>query len=404
MDEALKIAIMPGKSALYDKHIELVSKSRLADFAGYLMPLWFSSISAEHAAVRESAGLFDCTHMGVLQVSGPGAEAFINYFATNNVSAISPGKSQYSYVLDHSGDILDDIIVSKIENNNYMIVVNAANEEKIKDWIGPLAAQHQGVIVKDLKNSPDLDAKVDIAFQGPKSADILGLIIGDCPFNQQVQSLKPFTFVLGRIDGVEVIVSRSGYTGAKIGFEIFIHPDKAPWIWDAILEKGKQFGAVPCGLGARDSLRIEAGLPLYGHELAGAHHITPFEAGYGWAVKLEKETFIGADSIADTSDMTVARLALSGEKGVRPIRIGDGVVSAGGVCIGEVLSCAKAGDKQIAISYIQKEFAEVGNPIGIYYLARSKGQVAKGRLEKAVTGDKLDSDITGEILTRFERF
>jgi glycine cleavage system aminomethyltransferase T len=141
MNETLKIAIMPGKSALYAKHIELVSKSRLADFAGYLMPLWFSSISAEHAAVRESAGLFDCTHMGVLQVSGPGAEAFINYFATNNVSAISPGKSQYSYVLDHSGDILDDIIVSKIESNNYMIVVNAANEEKIKDWIGPLADQ-----------------------------------------------------------------------------------------------------------------------------------------------------------------------------------------------------------------------------------------------------------------------
>lgn len=404
MDNTSKNSTELRKSALYDKHIELVSKSRLAEFASYLMPLWYSTISTEHAAVRNTAGLFDCTHMGVLEISGIGAESFINNLATNNVSTLESGKSQYSYVLDQSGHILDDIIVSKIEDNKYMVVVNAANEEKIKNWITPLAADCDGLLFKDLKNSTSPDGKVDIALQGPKSAETLGLIIDDLGFNEKVQSLKPFTFAPGEIDGTEVIISRTGYTGAKVGFEIFIQSDKAPYLWDAILEKGKLLGVIPCGLGARDSLRVEAGLPLYGHELAGPHNITPFEAGYGWAVKLDKKTFIGKTSIADTSDMQVARLVLPGEKGVRPIREGDAVVSDEGVCIGEVLSCAKADERQIAISYIQKQFTSEATPIGIYYLARSKGQVAKGRKEKSVTGDKLESDIAGEIVSRFERF
>lgn len=404
MDEKSNNMSKSAKSALYHKHIELVSKSRLADFEGYLMPLWFSSISTEHAAVRNCAGIFDCTHMGVVEISGPRAESFINNLTTNDISALKTGKSQYSYILDHSGNILDDIIVSEIDKNKYLLVVNAANEEKIKDWIGQQADKYDGLVLKDLKNSPDSDALVVIALQGPESANILGLIIDEDQLKEQVQSLKPFTLASGKIEGVDVIISRTGYTGASIGFEIFIHPDKAPWIWDEILDKGKQFGVLPCGLAARDSLRIEAGLPLYGHELAGPYNITPFEAGYGWAVKLNKETFIGKETIADSSDMTVARIALAGKKGVRPIRIGDGVVSEDGVCIGEVLSCAKAGEKQFALCYIKKEFAGPGNAIGVYYLARSRGQAAKGRKEKAVTGDKLDSDIEGKIVSRFEKF
>jgi glycine cleavage system T protein len=403
MDDTSKNGQTPLKSALYDKHIELVSKSRLAEFAGYLMPLWYSSISAEHRAVRNTAGLFDCTHMGVLEISGPDSESFLNNLTTNNVSALLPGKSQYSYVLNESGGILDDIIVSKLDECEYMVVVNAANESKIKDWIEPVVSNCTGIVFKDLKNS-GAKGKVDMALQGPKSAEILSLIIDDETLNEKVQSLKPFTFVCGEIAGIDVIISRTGYTGAKIGFEIFIQADKAPWMWDMILEKGKELGAIPCGLGARDSLRIEAGLPLYGHELAGPQNITPFEAGYGWAVKLEKNTFIGKDSIADTSEMKVIRISMPGEKGVRPIREGDGVVSGGEVCIGEVLSCAKAGDKQIAICYIQKKFAEEGTVIGVYYMARSKGQVAKGRKEKAITGETLDSDIAGIIVSRFERF
>ena len=186
-----------------------------------------------------------------------------------------------------------------------------------------------------------------------------------------------------------------------------MHPEKAAELWELLLERGKPLGVVPCGLGARDSLRIEAGLPLYGHELAGEFNISPYEAGYGWAVKLEKDFFIGRAVMQKKSggrDMRVARIELPGEKGIRPARQHDGILDEKGNCIGWVLSCAGAGDKQIALAYISEKTAEENKPVGLYYLARSKSQIEKGRKEQIWKNEKTEPDISGKIVTRFAKF
>ena len=192
-----------------------------------------------------------------------------------------------------------------------------------------------------------------------------------------------------------------------MGFELFVHPDQAPRIWNLILEAGEPLGVLPCGLGARDSLRIEAGLPLYGHELAGTFGISPFEAGYGWAVKLDKTFFIGKAPMAKTAqsyDMQVARLEMSAAKGVRPVRPDDPVLDAQGVCIGWVLSSAKVDEKQYALAYISRSEANEGNALGVYYLARSPSQVQQGRHERMDKGQKAEADLAGTVIGRFEKF
>ena len=164
---------------------------------------------------------------------------------------------------------------------------------------------------------------------------------------------------------------------------------------------------MPCGLGSRDSLRIEAGLPLYGHELAGKHNISPFEAGYGWAVKLDKEFFVGKSAMVENkanSSMKVVRLALAGQKGVRPVREDDGVLDERGRCTGWVLSSTKVADTQITLALVEKENISKDGKVGVYYLARSQSQIAKEKLEKVDIGQQLDTDVEGTVLSRFERF
>jgi glycine cleavage system T protein len=404
----------PVGSVLYGEHLKLTDKSHIAEFAGFLMPLWYSSISEEHAAVRQHAGVFDCTHMGALDVCGKEAEDFLNAVTTNNVRALQIGAAQYSYILDAAGNVLDDIIVYRRGEERFMVVVNASNEPKIKAY---LAAIQAGKAVIDLsnpgrkiKNAPvrDMrdtrtgqDCRVDIALQGPASAEVLSRM-ADKPTVEQVKALKSFTFFEGKLAGLDCIISRTGYTGAKVGFELFVHPGQAAKLWQKLIEAG----ALPCGLGARDSLRVEAGLPLYGHELAGPYNISPFEAGYGWAVKLDKEFFIGKpamEKISKSFDMQVARVELPGEKGIRPVRQNDGIISDG-VCMGWVLSCAKAGQRQIALAYVEKNKAAEENSVGVYYLARSESQQSKGRKLTVRQNEKLDGDISGEIVSRFERF
>jgi glycine hydroxymethyltransferase len=209
---------------------------------------------------------------------------------------------------------------------------------------------------------------------------------------------------LGKFD---CIIARTGYTGSKIGFELFVHPDDASKLWEKMLQKFEGHGLVPCGLGARDSLRIEAGLPLYGHELAGQFNISPFEAGYGWAVKLDKEFFIGKkpmEQIAKNYDMEVARVELPGEKGIRPVRQNDAVLNSDGECTGWVLSCAKIEEKQIALVYMSKECTEQGNPVGLYYLARSRDQLEQGRKDRVEKAEHVSPDLAGVVLSRFAKF
>ena len=408
-------------SVLYQQHLKLIEKNRLAEFAGYLMPLWFSSISAEHNAVRESAGLFDCTHMGVLEFAGENAGDFLNTVATNDIGRLKIGSAQYSYVLDAAGNVLDDIIVYRRSEDKFMVVVNAANEPKIKAYLrallnneaildieNPTRKLGNKPVVRDMRDTGSgSDCRVDIALQGPVSMDLLLSIIKKQDSKEQLQNLKSFHLIETELEGIDCIISRTGYTGAKVCYELFVHPDRAAELWELLLERGKPFGVVPCGLGARDSLRIEAGLPLYGHELDGEFNISPFEAGYGWAVKLEKDFFVGQAAMQKKSedrDMQVARIELPGEKGIRPVRQHDGILDENGMCIGWVLSCAGADDKQIALAYISKEIAEENKPVGLYYLARSKSQIEKGKESKIQKNEKTEPDISGKIVTRFAKF
>jgi glycine hydroxymethyltransferase len=416
-------------TVLYQEHLRLTSKARLAPFAGYLMPLWYSSISAEHHVVRCAAGIFDCTHMGVMQIEGPDAAGFLNLATTNDIGALGVGQAQYSYILDAAGNVLDDIIVYRRSEDKYMLVVNAANTPKIKAYLQQLAA---GELIIDIDQPDKLmpyrpiihdltdpgsgtHCRVDIALQGPASNNILLSLVDRRTLKDQISALKSFHFLEGRIQGMDCLISRTGYTGSKVGFELFIHPKNAPRLWNLLLEAGSKLGLLPCGLGARDSLRIEAGLPLYGHELAGMFNISPFEAGYGWAVKLQKDFFIGKApirKIAEAHTMQVARLELPGEKGIRPVRQNDPVLNGRGKCIGWVLSCAnapqlsssKSGDKQITLSYLARESAFEQSPIGIYYLARSENQIGQGRRQNVELGQTIEPDLTGIIVSRFAKF
>ncbi|MCK4886491.1 MAG: glycine cleavage system aminomethyltransferase GcvT [Planctomycetes bacterium] len=406
----------PTKSVLYEKHLELTQKSQMADFAGYIMPLWYSSIKAEHDAVRQKAGIFDCTHMSTIEVAGDNSAGFLDIITTNKISSMQVGQAKYSYILDAAGNILDDIIIYRRKEDNFMVVVNAGNEKKIRAYLKALLDNEIVIdveqpdkkigftpIIRDMKDyACCADRRVDIAVQGPASLDIVLKLLQTGVGQDSITGLRPFHFIEAELSGVNCIIARTGYTGAKICFELFVSPENAEHLWDILIEAG----GLPCGLGSRDSLRIEAGLPLYGHELAGKFNISPFEAGYGWAVKLDKDFFIGKAAMLDVSknhSMKVLRLELDGQKGVRPVRGHDIVLDDNGKCIGEILSCAKIGGKQIALAYVNKN-ANEPDKIEIYYLARNERQVQQGRKESINIGEKCDGDITGKIISRFQKF
>ena len=411
----------PGPSVLYNEHLKLTSKSRIAAFAGYLMPLWYSSIAEEHRAVRRRAGLFDCTHMGVLEVCGDEAAGFLNVVATNEIGRLLVGRAQYSYILDAAGNVLDDIIIYRRGDSDFMVVVNAANEPKVRLYFQGLL---EGRVILDAKDpakelecrpvirdmrAPDRaqDGRVDIALQGPASIETLARLAEDASLGQRLADLKSFALLEDRLAGMDCLICRTGYTGSKVGFELFVSPARAPELWSAILEAGKPMGVLPCGLGARDSLRFEGGLPLYGHELDGKFGISPFEAGYGWAVKLEKDFFIGRapmQQVAGTYEMTVVRLDLPGARGVRPVRPEDPVLDERGDCVGWVLSSAKVEDRQYSLAFVNRTVAREGTRLGLYYLARSEAQVQQGRCQAVEKGDNLKADIEGAVASRFGKF
>ncbi len=417
-------ATEPGPSVLYDEHVRRTGKSHIAAFAGYLMPLWYSSIAEEHRAVRARAGLFDCTHMGVLEVSGVDAARFLDLVTTNRISDLKAGRARYSYVLDAAGNVLDDIIVYRRDADNFMVVVNAANEPKIRFYLGELREGRAAVdaeesawaaklpslqvAVRDMRDPRQpRDRRVDIALQGPATTDTLAKLTDDASTAQRISELKSFTFVQERLAGTDCLVCRTGYTGSSFGVELFVDPEQAPRLWNLILEAGEPLGVLPCGLGARDSLRIEAGLPLYGHELDGKFNISPFEAGYGWAVKLEKEFFIGKAAmahVAETYDMEVARMELPATRGIRPVRPDDAILDGDGTCVGWVLSAAKVGEKQYALAYVVRDAAREGRELGAYYLARSQSQVEQGRQQTVEKGQKQVADLAGTVVSRFARF
>lgn len=274
MEENLK------KTCLYDSHVALGAK--MSPFAGFMMPIQYSSITEEHNAVRHAVGMFDVSHMGEIFVSGPDAEKFVNHIFTNEIRGFEPGKVLYGMMLHPDGGVVDDLLVYReFEPDHFLLVVNAANIDKDYEWI---LSQTEGYDVKVVNDS---DNWGQIAVQGPGAEKVVTEVLGLAA----AAALTFYTYYEAKWNGHRMVVSRTGYTGED-GFELYTTCEDIKEIWKKLLDNG----VVPCGLGCRDTLRFEAGLPLYGDELSDT--ITPIEAGLGMFCKLDKEEFIGKDVVA----------------------------------------------------------------------------------------------------------
>ncbi|MBS7633629.1 glycine cleavage system aminomethyltransferase GcvT [Candidatus Bathyarchaeota archaeon] len=275
------------RTQLYETHKKTAS---LTLFAGFEMPLLYEGIIAEHLAVRNNVGIFDISHMGRVTISGADAERFLNYVITNDVSKLTSNSAQYSVMCNEKGGIIDDFVVYRLEAEKFMIVFNASNRKKDYDWI----VKNTKTLSVEIKDVSDDVAM--FAVQGPKAEKTLQAIS-----TTDLSKIERFKCSPSRLADVDVFMARTGYTGED-GFEIFVwdsplaKPDKAVKLWNAILDAGKAYGIMPCGLGARDTLRLEAGLCLYGNDID--ENTTPLEAGLGFVVKLQKEDFIGKAALA----------------------------------------------------------------------------------------------------------
>ena len=279
------------RTPFYDKHVE--NHGMLIDFGGWELPVEYTGIIPEHEAVRNAAGLFDVSHMGEVTVEGKGAEAYIQKMITNDIAPMEETQIYYSPMCYPDGGVVDDLLVYKYNTEKFFIVINAANTEKDVAWF--LSHVTGDVVVEDVS------AKyAQLALQGPKAEKILQKIT-----DKNLDEIKFFHFCdQVKLGTVDAFVSRNGYTGED-GFEILIAPKDAGTLWDMIMEAGKEEGMIPCGLGARDTLRFEACLPLYGHEITET--ISPLEAGLGYFVKLDKEDFIGRDALRDQKEKGLTR-------------------------------------------------------------------------------------------------
>ncbi|SDI32175.1 glycine cleavage system aminomethyltransferase GcvT [Natribacillus halophilus] len=280
------------RTALYDRHVSLGAK--MVPFGGFEMPVQYESIKAEHQAVREAVGLFDVSHMGEALIAGETAYTTMQRIMSNDVSRLEVGKAQYSLMCNETGGVVDDFLVYQLAEDKYMVIPNAANREKDIAWLKQHA--EAGTIVTDVSDDYAL-----LALQGPKAMEVLQSLT-----EEDVSSIGFFRFKAEvDINGRPAIVSRSGYTGED-GYEIYCDSSEAGEIWDALLQAGESAGIQPCGLGARDTLRFEAGLPLYGQEISET--ISPLEAKLGFAVKVNKEAdFIGKAALAAEKENKPAR-------------------------------------------------------------------------------------------------
>src|SRR3954470_16471840 len=261
------------RTPLYGCHLE--AAARMVDFAGWEMPVQYTGVIEEHRAVRTAAGLFDVSHMGEVRVKGAGAEAFLQRLTPNDVSKLVPGRAHYSGLLTEQGTYIDDILIYRLAPEAFLVVVNASNAPRDFEWIAARAAG-----APDVEVTNESDRYALLALQGRRAVDILAPLA-----SPDVTGLKYYGFAEGKVNGVPALISRTGYTGED-GFELYLAPEGAPAVWRRLLADGAAHGLVPAGLGARDTLRLEAGMALYGHEIDET--TTPLEAGLGWVVKLDK--------------------------------------------------------------------------------------------------------------------
>lgn len=402
------------QTPLHDLHLELGAK--MVPFAGYDMPVWYTSVSEEHQATRTQAGLFDVAHMGVFEITGESAEDFLNDVTTNDITLLAPGEAHYSYLLDIDGIPHDDIFVYRLAPTRFMMVVNASNNDKDWAWLNAVkngeviidperpwvkANGHQRVQLRDLRaTSSGDDRRVDLALQGPASRDVLLSLEGSDEDKAKIRRMKWAEVIEVTLAGYDLVISRTGYTGERVAFEIFVHPEQAAALFRLLVNQG----ATPCGLAARDSLRTEAGLPLYGHELAGDLKMNPADAGFVSFVKTWKPFFVGKRAFMEHEaqrDHVCTRFRMD-HKGVRPPHAGDPILDRRGRVIGTVTSCSIDMDGyQTGQALLKTEYIAEGTPLLVFSnAARSKA----GKSPAALTmGDRATVPDTATVLSRFPR-
>ena len=342
------------KTPLNKAHRDL--GARMVDFGGWDMPVQYSGVIDEHLAVRSTAGLFDVSHMGEIEVRGKGALDFIQELTTNDASKLVDEQVQYSAMCYEDGGVVDDVTLYRFSAEHYMFCVNAANTDKDFVWMQEVLQQGDFPDV-ELENISDSIGQ--IALQGPKAESILARLT-DCDLG----AIAYYRFTEGKVDGAECVISRTGYTGED-GFELYCAADKTEALWTSLLIAGKPVGLVPIGLGARDTLRLEKKYALYGHEIS--KEITPLEAGLGWITKLEKQSFVGRAVLADMQRKGVPRRLVGirmTEPGIPregyPLYVGDDEV--GVVTSGTMSPSLKVG---IALGLVASEHAAIGTKLTV---------------------------------------
>jgi aminomethyltransferase len=346
-------AQMEGKKTpLYDTHVKY--GGRIVEFGGWLLPVQYSGVLAEHKAVRTCAGLFDVSHMGEIWAEGQGAFAFLQNLVTNDLMDLEVSQSRYSPMCYREGGTVDDLLIYKFGNERYLIVVNAANIEKDWNWM------QENTSSFDVKLTNKSDFTGQLALQGPKALEILKKLT-----TAPIENIGYYHFMDDVIvAGKKVIVSRTGYTGED-GFEIYCDPSAAVYLWDAIMDAGKEEGILPAGLGCRDTLRFECCMPLYGHELS--QEITPLMAGLGMFVKLDKEAFNGKEALEAQKTNGLPQRVMGVEITGRGIARAGFPVQIDGKVIGRVTTGSPAPTlgKNMALVLIDTPYATIGNEIFI---------------------------------------
>ena len=404
------------RTALFEIHRKLGAK--MVPFAGWEMPVWYTSVIEEHLATRLAAGLFDVSHMGVYQAEGPQAAPFLDSVFTNDVDGLAVGESHYTQLLAPDGSVIDDAMIYRRGDRTYLIVVNASNDDKDWAWLEAVRtgtvrvdgrrpgarAYGRGVVLRNLRDpEAGKDQRVDIALQGPRALEILLALGPDAGTTARLRALPWAGVTEVVLAGFDLVVSRTGYTGERVAFELFVHPSKSAALWDALLKVGVALGLKPVGLGARDSLRTEAGLPLYGNEMAGHHGLGVGHAGFASYVKTYKPWFVGREAFLRQEaerQSEVVRFRFD-EKGVRMAHHGDPVVDRRGRVIGFVTSCAVDRDGYLlGQACLERKSTVEGTPIGVFQGGYKPAPAAPAG---PAAGDRLSVPTPATVLPRFMR-
>jgi aminomethyltransferase len=338
------------RTPLYDRHV--AAGARMVEFGGWEMPVQYTGLIEEHRAVRTAAGIFDVSHMGEFRVAGENAEAFVQHLTPNDVRKLTPGRIHYSALLTPEGTFVDDLLVYRIAADEFMLVVNAGNLEG--DFAWTLSQPQLGVELENLSDRYAL-----IALQGPRAAGILQPLTATA-----LDAIKYYHFATGKVMSRAAILSRTGYTGED-GFELYLDPADAPAIWDGLLEAGAPEGLVPAGLGARDTLRLEAGMALYGHEIDRT--TTPWEAGLDWIIRMDKGDFVGREALAAARERGPERRLVGFEVTERGIARQGHRILSDGRDVGFVTSgtFSPTFEKALGMAYVETTLAPVGTAFEI---------------------------------------